>query len=208
MLIGVAASAALSGLMVALPSTDPLGVGPFWSWFLTGLQVLSLAAIARGKPAAWLLGAAVQTSWVTYALLTAQQGFIPGCLLSLVVQVNSYLRTSRAARADRAMALGHGRPPGLATAGALGVATPGVAKPGVAKPEVSNSTKRAQDAVVAVIAPPSITDRKRSNGGSLAPITPPAARPLRDGRCAVPAGASHAGRGAAGRPAAARDRGP
>jgi hypothetical protein len=99
MLFGAVASAALSGLMVALPSTDRLGVDGFWSWFLTGLQVLSLAAIARGRPAAWLLGATVQISWVTYAVLTAQHGFIPGCVLSLAVQVNSYLRTSGAVAA-------------------------------------------------------------------------------------------------------------
>lgn len=90
----VAFSAALS-LSVVLTSwgvTTRLGVPQWWPWLLTGLQVTALWAAGAKRWWGWLLGAAVQPVWITYALLTAQLGFIPGCAISAAVQTFSFLR--------------------------------------------------------------------------------------------------------------------
>lgn len=69
-----------------------LGAPSFWSWVLTGLQVASLWAAGKHYWWGWLLGAAVQPPWITYAVLTGQLGFIPGCTISATVQTISFLR--------------------------------------------------------------------------------------------------------------------
>lgn len=61
-----------------------------WPWVLTALQVLGLWAAGRGCRVGWLLGGTVQFPWIVYALLTDQLGFIPGCVVSAVVQLTSY----------------------------------------------------------------------------------------------------------------------
>jgi hypothetical protein len=69
-----------------------LGSPRYWPWILTGIQVIALFGASTGRPVGWLLGSAVQLPWVAYALLTSQLGFVPGCLVSAVVQANGYLR--------------------------------------------------------------------------------------------------------------------
>jgi hypothetical protein len=87
-------SSAVSGLLVSSAWTldSPLGVPGFWTWLLTGLQVLALWGAGSKRWWGWLLGAAVQPPWIAYALLTGQLGFIPGCVVSAAVQIRSSLR--------------------------------------------------------------------------------------------------------------------
>jgi hypothetical protein len=82
-------------LILALTSSATetrLGAPLYWSWLLTGLQVLALWAAGAEHRWGWLLGASVQPPWIVYALLTDQVGFIPGCAISAVVQICSFLR--------------------------------------------------------------------------------------------------------------------
>ncbi|RKR86477.1 hypothetical protein BDK92_0707 [Micromonospora pisi] len=95
--IAFSGCAAASMAMAATHRETGLGLGPAWAWILTGFQVSALLAVGRGLGVGWLIGASVQVCWVTYAMLTAQHGFIPGCVVSLVVQGYSYLRTLRQA---------------------------------------------------------------------------------------------------------------
>lgn len=74
-------------LLSAWFSESRLGAPLYWTWVLTGMQVVALWAAGRKRWWAWLLGAAVQLPWIAYALLTGQHGFVPGCLLSAAVQV-------------------------------------------------------------------------------------------------------------------------
>jgi hypothetical protein len=95
---GVVGHVVLSGVIAAgllvlmgMQSTDDdLGLPPHWAWILTTLQVCSLGLIGRRSAAGWLLGASVQASWIYYAMLTDQAGFIAGAALSLVIHVRSY----------------------------------------------------------------------------------------------------------------------
>ena len=72
--------------------SSPLGAPAYWAWVLTGLQVMALRIAASGNPAGWLFGASIQLPWITYAFVTAQFGFVPGCLVSAAVQAHGYLR--------------------------------------------------------------------------------------------------------------------
>jgi hypothetical protein len=87
-------SSAITALLVSSAWTrdSPLGVPGFWTWLLTGLQVLALWGAGSKRWWGWLLGAAVQPPWIAYALLTGQLGFIPGCIVSAAVQIRSFLR--------------------------------------------------------------------------------------------------------------------
>jgi hypothetical protein len=69
-----------------------LGAPLYWSWLLTGLQVLALWAAGAEYRWGWLLGASVQPAWIAYAVLTDQVGFVPGCAVSAAVQLCSFLR--------------------------------------------------------------------------------------------------------------------
>jgi xanthine/uracil permease len=69
-----------------------LGAPLYWSWLLTGLQVLALWAAGAEHRWGWLLGASVQPPWIVYAVLTDQVGFIPGCAISAAVQICSFVR--------------------------------------------------------------------------------------------------------------------
>ncbi|MEE6259782.1 hypothetical protein [Plantactinospora sonchi] len=95
MIAAFAGSAVLSAVMAATRRDHGLGLGPAWAWILTALQVTALYAVGRGHGVGWLLGAAVQLCWITYAVLTTQYGFVPGCVVSALVQGYSYLRTVR-----------------------------------------------------------------------------------------------------------------
>ena len=93
LLVGGILSLVASGLLVATaPEGGRLGAPAYWAWLLTALQVLALWAAGRHRSWGWLLGAAVQPVWITYALLTGQVGFIPGCAVSAAVQARSFLR--------------------------------------------------------------------------------------------------------------------
>ncbi len=87
-----------SGLLVSaitvtsLGEISAMGSPKYWPWILTGIQVIALCGASNGRPVGWLLGSAVQLPWVAYALMTSQLGFIPGCLVSALVQAHGYLK--------------------------------------------------------------------------------------------------------------------
>lgn len=92
-------SGSVSSLVVLsawLDGASRLGAPLYWTWILTGLQVLALQAAGQRRAWAWPLGASVQPVWITYAVLTGQVGFIPGCVISTVVQFRNALSSSRA----------------------------------------------------------------------------------------------------------------
>ena len=93
-------SLAISALLVlsAWREETQLGAPGYWTWLLTGLQVLALWGAGTKQRWGWLLGAAVQPPWIAYALLTGQLGFIPGCAISGVVQTYSFLRAQTPVR--------------------------------------------------------------------------------------------------------------
>lgn len=93
------------GMTLLLVLTSPagetrLGAPLYWSWLLTGLQVLALWAAGAEHRWGWLLGASVQPPWIVYAVLTDQVGFILGCAISGVVQISSFLRWGYAPQAN------------------------------------------------------------------------------------------------------------
>lgn len=94
--VGIAATGSTVVVVAIVVSSigdqSALGAPVYWAWILTGLQVVALRTAATGRPWGWLLGASVQLPWIAYALLTAQIGFVPGCLVSAVVQAHGYLR--------------------------------------------------------------------------------------------------------------------
>jgi hypothetical protein len=94
--IGASLSAAASAVLLLTAAADGsrLGAPSYWAWLLTALQVLALWAAGRRRSWGWLLGAGVQPVWITYALLTGQVGFIPGCAVSAAVQARSFLRSA------------------------------------------------------------------------------------------------------------------
>ena len=81
-------------VMTAVEDDGPLGAPPFWSWLLTGLQVLALRSAGTGRWWGWLLGAGVQLPWIAYAVVTGQAGFIAGCAISGAVQTRNFLEAS------------------------------------------------------------------------------------------------------------------
>ena len=94
LIVAVALSTAACGMVAWTSWTNDtrLGAPLYWAWILTGLQVVALWAAGRRQWWAWLLGASVQPVWITYAILTGQLGFVPGCLISAAVQVHNFLR--------------------------------------------------------------------------------------------------------------------
>jgi hypothetical protein len=90
--VSIALSAAV--VMTAVGHDGPLGAPPFWSWLLTGLQVLALRSAGTGRWWGWLLGAGVQLPWIAYAVVTGQLGFIAGCAISAAVQTRNFLEAS------------------------------------------------------------------------------------------------------------------
>jgi hypothetical protein len=85
--------------------TDPseLGAPVYWTWALTGLQVMALWVAGRGQAWGWMVGSAVQPGWIAYALLTDQLGFVIGCAISTGVQLSAYLRASGSPRSAGAV---------------------------------------------------------------------------------------------------------
>ena len=72
-----------------------LGSPVYWTWALTGLQVMALWVTGRGQAWGWIIGSAVQPGWIAYALMTDQLGFVIGCGISTGVQLSAYLRANR-----------------------------------------------------------------------------------------------------------------
>lgn len=94
--VALLAAVGLSLVIVisGLGHDSSLGAPAFWPWLLTGLQVLSLWSAGRRYWWGWLVGGSVQMPWIAYAVMTAQIGFIPGCLISGTVQLSSFLHNS------------------------------------------------------------------------------------------------------------------
>ena len=91
-------SATLCLAVIVSSRSDPseLGSPVYWTWALTGLQVMALWVAGRGQAWGWMLGSAVQPGWIAYALLTDQPGFVIGCAISTGVQLSAYLRANGA----------------------------------------------------------------------------------------------------------------
>jgi hypothetical protein len=91
--------AALCLAVTVSSRTDPskLGAPGYWTWALTGLQVMALWVAGRGQAWGWMLGSAVQPGWIAYALLTDQLGFVIGCAISTGVQLSAYVRADGSA---------------------------------------------------------------------------------------------------------------
>lgn len=89
----IALSVGAASLVVVSSWQDDsrLGAPLYWAWVLTGLQVVALWAAGRRHWWSWLLGAGVQPVWIAYAVLTGQLGFIPGCALSMAVQLQNFI---------------------------------------------------------------------------------------------------------------------
>ncbi|NEE01828.1 hypothetical protein [Phytoactinopolyspora halotolerans] len=99
--MALSASASLLVVASSLATQSRLGAPLYWAWILTGLQVLAMWAAGRQKWWGWLLGACVQPVWIVYAILTGQLGFVPGCLVSAVVQLQNFLSERDASAAAR-----------------------------------------------------------------------------------------------------------
>lgn len=81
------------GAMLATRSEPSLGAST-WAWILTTAGVSAIWLVSRRNRAGWLLGVAVQTCWIVYAVGTVQWGFIPGCAVSLAIQLHAWLASS------------------------------------------------------------------------------------------------------------------
>jgi len=87
-------SVSVAVLASAVAHQSQLGAPTFWPWILTALQVLALWAAGRSLWWGWLLGASVQMPWIAYAIVTEQIGFIPGCVVSAIVQSHSFIESA------------------------------------------------------------------------------------------------------------------
>jgi hypothetical protein len=90
--LGLSIGMTLSLVLTSSATETRPGAPLYWSWLLTGLQVLSLWAAGAEYRWGWLLGASVQPPWIAYAVLTDQVGFVPGCVISAAVQLGTFLR--------------------------------------------------------------------------------------------------------------------
>jgi hypothetical protein len=97
LVVAAAFSLSVSVAVMATAGADQsrLGAPTFWPWILTAFQVLALWAAGRTLWWGWLLGASVQMPWIAYAIVTEQIGFIPGCVVSALVQTYSFMASLR-----------------------------------------------------------------------------------------------------------------
>lgn len=91
-LVLVPSVAISAAIVVTAPGSSALHVAPAWAWLLTGAQIAGMWLVGNSKPHGWLVGAVAQPAWITYAILSDQYGFIPGCAVSLVVQIWNFSR--------------------------------------------------------------------------------------------------------------------
>jgi hypothetical protein len=90
--LGLSIGMTLILVLTSSTTETRLGAPLFWSWLLTGFQVVALWAAGAEYRWGWLLGASVQPPWIAYAVLTDQVGFVPGCVISAAVQLCRFLR--------------------------------------------------------------------------------------------------------------------
>ena len=92
-------SATLCLAVIVSSRSDPsdLGSPVYWTWALTGFQVMARGSPALGQAWGWMVGSAVQPGWIAYALMTDQLGFVIGCGISTGVQLSAYLRADERA---------------------------------------------------------------------------------------------------------------
>lgn len=89
-------SVAFAGLStVAAVVSDQGSLIAIWAWGLTAAQLNALYLIGSGVRRAWLLSAGVQLAWAVYGVRTAQIGFVPGCLVALVLNIRSFRSLER-----------------------------------------------------------------------------------------------------------------
>jgi hypothetical protein len=91
-LVLVPSVAISAAIVVTAPGSSALHVAPAWAWLLTSAQIAGMWLVGNSKPHGWLVGAVAQPAWLTYAILSDQYGFIPGCAVSLVVQIWNFSR--------------------------------------------------------------------------------------------------------------------
>lgn len=91
-LVASAAASVAVVMSAHLQPESPLGVPGWWSWLLTGAQLVALTAAGTGRGWGWIIGAAVQPPWIAYAVMSGQLGFIPGCAVSAAIQTASFVR--------------------------------------------------------------------------------------------------------------------
>jgi hypothetical protein len=71
--------------------------GLVWSVVLAALGVVGLWRAGSGKRSGWVIGLAAQLLWLTYALVSAQYGFILSAVAYGVVYGRNLLRARRPA---------------------------------------------------------------------------------------------------------------
>jgi hypothetical protein len=88
----VAAPALSTVVVITATGTDaPVGAPPYWPGLLTSLQVLALWSAGTRRWCGWLLGGAVQLPLIASAVITEQLRFIPGCAVSAIVRIHSFM---------------------------------------------------------------------------------------------------------------------
>lgn len=87
LLVGGALLAAVTG-----PAPSP-ALLPVFCWALAGAGVTGTFLAGRGISWGWLILVGLQPLWITYAVATAQYGFIFAALAYGGAQVNGFLRS-------------------------------------------------------------------------------------------------------------------
>jgi hypothetical protein len=70
----------------------------WWSWLLTAVGVTGLWFAGRKNKVGWGIGIAAQVLWFTYAVVTAQWGFIVSCVAYGWVYCRNFLAWHRESR--------------------------------------------------------------------------------------------------------------
>lgn len=74
----------------------------WWSWLLAAFGLAGIWLAGRKNSAGWLLGAATQLLWVTYAIATRQWGFIATALAYSTMYLHNWRKWRRAPQEDPA----------------------------------------------------------------------------------------------------------
>lgn len=74
----------------------------YGSYCLAPFGLLGMAAVGRKKTWGWVLSMATQALWATYAIGTAQYGFLLGTCSYFVIYLKSWLKWRRDDTAARA----------------------------------------------------------------------------------------------------------
>lgn len=73
--------------------------GQLWSWGLAAVGITAMWLAGRHPRTGWTLGMAAQALWATYAVATAQYGFLLSCTGYACVYAVNLRRALRARRA-------------------------------------------------------------------------------------------------------------